>query len=413
MKSSDVLIIGGGIIGLASAYNLSELYPNKSITIIEKEQDLAIHQSGRNSGVLHSGIYYKPGSLKAINCRSGKAAMQEFCDREGINYKICGKVIIAVDESEFEALNAVYERGRANGINCELIGRSRLLELEPYSAGVRAIHVPETGIVDFGQVSSRLADIIMAKGHKILTGIEVTGLREKGNETIIETTDGEFSPKYIINCAGLYSDRVASMVSKAMPVKIIPFRGEYFKLKPEAEKFCNSLIYPVPDRRFPFLGVHLTRKISGEIKCGPNAVLSFAREGYLKGDVNLKDLFETLTYQGFVKIAARYWRTGVREIWRSVCKGAFIEALQCLVPEIKRDHLLPFPSGVRAQAVTPNGLILDDFAFMESARVVNVINAPSPGATAALSIGRVVAERLSKRFHKNVCYHASHGTGPL
>jgi len=413
MKSPDVVIIGGGIIGLASAYNLSELYPHKSLIVLEKEQDLALHQSGRNSGVLHSGIYYKPGSLKAITCRSGKAAMQEFCTREGINYKICGKVIVAVDEGELAALNVIYERGRANGINCELIERARLLEHEPYSAGVRAIHVPETGIVDFGQVCSRLAEIIKAKGHKILTGVKVTGLRENASEAIIETTDGEFSPKYIINCAGLHSDRVASMGSKATPVKIIPFRGEYFKLKPEAEKFCNSLIYPVPDRRFPFLGIHLTRKISGEVKCGPNAVLSFAREGYRKSDVNLKDLLESLTYPGFLRIAARYWRMGAWEIWRSVSKGAFIKALQRLVPEIKRDHLLPCPSGVRAQAVTPDGLILDDFAFLESARAVNVINAPSPGATAALSIGRVVVERLSTRFHKKGCYHATHGTGRL
>ncbi len=398
MKSPDVLIIGGGIIGLASAYNLAKLYPNKSVAVLEKEQDLALHQSGRNSGVLHSGIYYKPGSLKAINCRSGKAAMQEFCDREGIEYKVCGKVIVAVDAGELAALNFIYERGRANGITCELIERPRLLELEPYSAGIRAIHVPETGIVDFGQVCSRLADIIRVKGHEIITGVEVTGWRETTQEAVIQTAAGEFSPKYIINCAGLHSDRVASMGSKATTVKIIPFRGEYFKLKPEAAKFCNSLIYPVPDRRFPFLGVHFTRKISGEVKCGPNAVLAFAREGYRKRDVKLKDLFDSLTYPGFLRIAARYWRTGALEIWRSVSKGAFIEALQRLVPEIKRDHLLPFPSGVRAQAVTSNGEIVDDFAFMESARVVNVINAPSPGATAALSIGRVVVERLSKRF---------------
>ena len=409
MKSPDVVIIGGGIIGLASAYNLAKLYPNKSIMILEKEQGLALHQSGRNSGVLHSGIYYKPGSLKAINCRSGKAAMQDFCAREGINFNICGKVIVAVDESELEALHIIYERGRANSINCELIERSRLLELEPYSEGIRAIHVPESGVVDFGQVCSRFRDIIMAKGHKILMGVEVIGLREKANETIIETTAGEFLPKYVINCAGLHSDRVASMGSKTMPVKIIPFRGEYFKLKPEAEKFCNSLIYPVPDPRFPFLGVHFTRKISGEVKCGPNAVLSFAREGYRKNDIKLKDLFESLTYPGFLRIAARYWRPGAWEIWRSVSKGAFIKALQRLVPEIKRDHLLPFPSGVRAQAVTRDGLILDDFAFTESLRVVNVINAPSPGATAALSIGRVVVERLSKRFLKNGCHDASPG----
>lgn len=398
MKAPDILIIGGGIIGLASAYNLIKLYPNKSVTVLEKEQELATHQSGRNSGVLHAGIYYRPGSLKAINCRTGKAAMEEFCAQEGINYKTCGKVIVAVDADELAALQSIYDRGQANGVKCELIERSRLLELEPHAAGIKAIHVPETGIVDFGQVCSRLAQFIRGKGHQILTGVKVTGLSEKSGEAIVETTNGDFHPRYIINCAGLHSDRIAAMNAKPLLSKIIPFRGEYYKLKPEGEKFCNTLIYPVPDPRFPFLGVHFTRKISGEVKCGPNAVLAFAREGYLKSDVNLQDLIESLTYPGFAKIAAKYWRTGIWEIWRSISKDAFVKALQRLVPEVTADHLMPYPSGIRAQVVTTDGQLLDDFAFLESSRVVNVINAPSPGATASLSIGRVVVERLAKRF---------------
>ncbi len=399
MKSPDVIIIGGGIIGLASAYNLTILYPHLNVSLLEKEPELALHQSGRNSGVLHAGIYYKPGSLKVVNCRRGKAAMEEFCNREEINYKICGKVIIAVAESELAALQSIYERGKANGINCELIERSRLLELEPYAAGIKGIYVPETGIVDFGQVCARLADLIRAKGHQILTGIKVTGLREKITEVVVETTAGEFISQYIINCAGLHSDRVASMSAKSISAQIIPFRGEYYKLKPEAERFCNNLIYPVPDPRFPFLGVHFTRKISGEVKCGPNAVFAFSREGYRKSDVDIRDLLQGLTYPGFARVAAKYWRIGAGEIWRSLSKAAFVSALQRLVPEVTSSHLMPYPAGVRAQAVTPDGLILDDFAFTESSRVVNVINAPSPGATASLSIGQVVVERLSKRFH--------------
>jgi L-2-hydroxyglutarate oxidase len=398
VKSPDVLIIGGGIIGLASAYTFSKLYPQKSVILLEKEKKLAVHQSGRNSGVLHAGIYYRPGSLKAVNCRTGKAAMEEFCAREGINFKTCGKVIVAVDADELPALQSIYDRGRANGVKCELIERSRLLELEPHAAGIRAIHVPETGIVDFGQVCACLADLIRAAGHQILTGVKVNGLRGKSGAVIVETTSGEFYPRYIINCAGLHSDRVAAMSTKPLLSKIIPFRGEYYKLKPEGAKFCNTLIYPVPDPRFPFLGVHFTRKISGEVKCGPNAVLAFAREGYRKSDVNLQDLCESLTFPGFAKIAAKYWRTGIGEIWRSFSKNAFVRALQRLVPEVTADHLLPYPAGIRAQVVTAAGEMVDDFAFLESSRVINVINAPSPGATASLSIGKVVVRRLAKRF---------------
>ncbi|MFZ5451543.1 MAG: L-2-hydroxyglutarate oxidase [Thermodesulfobacteriota bacterium] len=398
MKSPEVLIIGGGIIGLASAYQFIKKYPRKTVILLEKEKELAVHQSGRNSGVLHAGIYYRPGSLKAINCRSGKAAMEKFCAQEGINYKICGKVIVAVAADQLAALQSIYDRGRANGVKCEFIGPARLREIEPHAAGIKAIHVPETGMVDFSQVCSRLADLIRAKGHEIITGIKVTGLREKSGEALVETTKGDFSPRYIINCAGLHSDRLAAMSARPLPWRIIPFRGEYYQLKPEAEKFCRTLIYPVPDPRFPFLGVHFTRKISGEVKCGPNAVLALAREGYSKSEINFRDLLESLTYPGFAKIAAKYWRTGIGEIWRSLSKEAFVKALQRLVPEVAAQHLKPYPSGIRAQAVTLDGRILDDFAFLETSRVVHVVNAPSPGATASLSIGRAVVARLARRF---------------
>ena len=398
MNHPDILVIGGGIIGLAAAYNVTKLHPRKSVILLEKEPELAGHQSGRNSGVLHAGIYYKPGSLKAVNCRTGKAALEEFCTAEGIHYKTCGKVIVAVNAGQLAALQSIYERGQANRVKCELIGPSRLRELEPHAAGVKAIYVPETGMVDFTQVCARLADLIRAKGHGIFTGVKVTGIKEIAGAAMVETTRGEFRPRYIINCAGLHADRVASMSAGSVPARIIPFRGEYYQLTPEAEKFCNALIYPVPDPRFPFLGVHFTRKISGEVKCGPNAVLAFAREGYRKTDVNLHDLLESLTYPGFAKVAGKYWRTGLGEIWRSVSKDAFVKALQRLVPEVTAAHLRPYPAGIRAQAVTRDGRILDDFAFLEGPRVVHVINAPSPGATASLSIGRVVVERLARRF---------------
>jgi (S)-2-hydroxyglutarate dehydrogenase len=398
MRNPDVLIIGGGIIGLASAYNLLKSYPDKSLTILEKEPELAVHQSGRNSGVLHAGIYYRPGSLKASNCRVGKAAMEEFCDRENIPYRTCGKVIVAVDAAEETRLQAIYERGRANGITCELIGPSRLRELEPYAAGIKAIYVPETGVVDFKQVCLSLADLITATGHQIFTGVKVIAIEERSDEIIVKTSEGEFFPRFIINCAGLYSDRVAAMHTRSMPAQIMPFRGEYYRLKPEAEKFCQNLIYPVPDPRFPFLGVHFTRKLSGEVKCGPNAVLALAREGYRKSEVNVQDLWESLTYPGFAKVAAKYWRIGLGEIWRSLSKAAFVTALQRLIPAVAADHLTPYPAGIRAQAVACDGQILDDFAFTENSRVVDVINAPSPGATAALSIGRTVVEKLAKKF---------------
>ena len=398
METTDVIIIGGGILGLATAYNLLQSYPGKKVLILEKENRVASHQSGRNSGVLHSGIYYKPGSVKALTCRAGKQALQEFCDREAISYDLCGKVIVATDESELPRLNLLYDRGRANQINCEMIERARLVELEPHAAGIKAIHVPETGIVDYTQVCERLAALIKDGGNEIRTGAKVVGLKEAVGEVIVESEAGDFSAQYAVNCAGLYSDRVAALAGEPLPVKIVPFRGEYYKLKPEAEYLCRGLIYPVPDPQFPFLGVHFTRMIAGGVECGPNAVLAFSREGYLKSDINARDLIESLAYPGFIKLARKYWRTGAGEMRRSFSKTAFVRALRRIVPEIRSDHLYPAPSGVRAQAVASDGAMLDDFAFLERPRVVNVINAPSPAATASLSIGRLIVEKLAARF---------------
>jgi L-2-hydroxyglutarate oxidase len=303
VNRADLAIIGGGIIGLATAYRYSHRFPDDRIVLLEKEQSLALHQTGRNSGVLHSGIYYEPGSLKAKNCREGKRAMQDFCDRESIDFEICGKVIVAVDESELPALQRIYERGQANGVQCEVISQDRLAELEPHVQGVKAIHVPESGIVNYTQVCERLAERVQERGGHIVTGTRVVGLRSASGTTVLETTTGEFEAKTVINCAGLYSDRVTRLSGDQPSAKIVPFRGEYFELRPEVHHLCRNLIYPVPDPSFPFLGVHFTRMVEGGVECGPNAVLAFAREGYQKLDIDLKDLVEALTYPGFIRLA--------------------------------------------------------------------------------------------------------------
>jgi L-2-hydroxyglutarate oxidase len=397
-RSSDVTIIGGGIVGLATAFRLTERFPHKQVVVLEKEADLAHHQTGRNSGVLHSGIYYKPGSLRAMNCRTGKRAMEEFCAAEGIEYEICGKVIVAVTGDEVSALERIYERGQANGVRCEIIGPERLRELEPHAAGVRAIHVPEAGIVDYKQVARRFAERVRERGGTIVTSARVVAIDTRASEVVVGTTAGEFAAEFVVNCTGLHSDRTTSLTGQDPGVKIVPFRGEYYELKPEARYLCRNLIYPVPDPRFPFLGVHFTRMIGGHVECGPNAVLAFAREGYRKTDVSLRDLIESLTYPGFLRLAGRYWKTGLGEIWRSLSKAAFVRALERLMPEIRSEHLEPAPSGVRAQAVAPEGNLVDDFLFRESDRIVNVCNAPSPAATASLNIGNLIVDRLAARF---------------
>lgn len=397
MRSSDIAIIGGGIIGLATAYQLTRLHPGKKIVVLEKEKTLAAHQTGHNSGVLHSGIYYKPGSLKAINCREGKLAMEQFCSEHGIDYDICGKVIIATEEKELPALDMIYERGQANGVKCEIIGPERLRELEPHARGIKAIHVPEAGIVDYRQVCERMAQQITGHGAEIVKAARVKSLNVRGGMVILETTAGTFQSTYIVNCAGLYSDKVTAMSQKP-EVRIVPFRGEYFEIEPEARHLCRNLIYPVPDPAFPFLGVHFTRMIDGSVECGPNAVLALAREGYRKTDIHLPELLETLTYPAFWKIALRYWRVGAGEMWRSLSKRAFVRALQRLVPEIRLEHLQTAPAGIRAQALAPDGQLVDDFFIQETEHVVNVCNAPSPAATASLNIGRLVTEKLAARW---------------
>jgi len=397
--ATDVAIVGGGIVGLATAYQLNKALPKSRVVVLEKEAEVGRHQTGHNSGVLHSGIYYKPGSLKALNCRLGKKLMEEFCEAEGIPYEICGKVIVAIDDSDLPALERIYERGQANGVVCEKIDKDRLAELEPHSAGVQAIHVPEAGIVDYKEVCRRLAQRIREAGGEVLTGARVAGIVRTKDKAVLTTADGrEVEAAQIVNCAGLQCDRVTALAGQKPDAKIIPFRGEYFELKPEAEHLCKNLIYPVPDPAFPFLGVHFTRMIGGGVECGPNAVLAFGREAYNKTDFNLGDFLETMGYSGFRKLAFKYWKTGLGEMWRSASKKAFVKALSRLVPEIRAEHLEPAPAGIRAQAVTPDGSMVDDFLIQETDRVINVNNAPSPAATASLNIGRTIVERLSPRL---------------
>lgn len=397
MSRIDVTIVGGGIIGLATAYRLLQQQPDWTVVVLEKEDDIAQHQTGRNSGVIHSGIYYKPGSLKATNCRAGKDALEAFCDQEDIPYETCGKVIVATDASEVPALHDIFERGQANGVDCEMIGPDRLRSIEPYVAGVRAIHVPETGIVDYSVVARHLANRVRAMGGTIRTGACVQQIIPSNGATRVYTSGGDVTTRFVVNCAGLHSDRVAALSGTAPDVHIVPFRGEYYRLTPAARRFCRGLIYPVPNPNFPFLGVHFTRRINGEVDCGPNAVLAFAREGYTATDINPTDLAETLTDPGFLKLAARYWQTGLAEMWRSFRKQAFVRALQTLVPDVRSEHLEPAPAGVRAQAVTPNGELLDDFKIETTGPVINVCNAPSPAATSSLNIGQTIARRLIDR----------------
>lgn len=398
MDRADAVIVGGGIVGLATAWQFQQRYPHFTVCILEKERELAQHQTGHNSGVLHSGIYYRPGTLRATNARAGKLALQAFCDEYKIPYDLCGKVIVATHESEFAQLQKIYERGIANGVQCELIDAARLREIEPHVAGIRAIHVPEAGIIDFRQVCDRLAEQIVSKGGKIVRRSRVFGMFRRSDRMIVESTQGEIEARVVINCAGLYSDRVTWMSGQVPPAQIVPFRGEYFELKPAAQSLCRGLIYPVPDPQFPFLGVHFTRMIHGGVECGPNAVLAFSREGYYKTSINLYDLAETLTYRGFLLLAMKHMGAGLGEMWRSVSKTAFTHALQRLIPEVKAEDLVPAPAGVRAQALMPTGDLADDFVIQERDLVVNVCNAPSPAATASLNIGKLVVDQLATRF---------------
>ncbi len=393
-----IIIIGGGIVGLAAAVRLDERFPGVSIVLVEKEGRLAAHQTGRNSGVLHSGIYYRPGSIRASICREGKMAMERFCEREGIPFARCGKVIAATRPDELPSLERIFERGQANGVDCRRISREELRELEPHCAGIQGLHVPETGIVDYTAICGRLAGILTGRGHDIRLNTRVTGLEETDRELVVETNQGALPADFAVNCTGLHADRTAALAGAHLEMRIIPFRGEYFELKPAADHLCRGLIYPVPDARFPFLGVHFTRMIGGGVECGPNAVLALAREGYGKLDVDLRDLWDALSYAGFRRLAARYWRMGLEEMFRSASKRAFVRGLRRLVPEIREEDLVAAPSGIRAQAVSLDGTLIDDFAFHESRRMVHVINAASPAATASLSIGHLIVDRLAAHF---------------
>lgn len=398
MQKADLTIVGGGIVGLAVAYQFSNRFPDKQIVVLEKEKNLAHHQTGHNSGVLHSGIYYKPGSLKAVNCREGKVAMEAFCAENGIDYDICGKVIVATSEDEIPAMERIYQRGVDNGVTCEIVSKERLGELEPHAAGVKAIHVPEAGIVNYKQVCEKLGELISAKGGEILTDSKVTRIDHQNGSSVVTSKSIEVETKLVVNCAGLHCDRVTKMGGSKPTAKIIPFRGEYFELKPERQGLCKNLIYPVPDPKFPFLGVHFTRMIEGGVECGPNAVLAFAREGYKKHNISIPDLFESLTYPGFIRMAFKHWRMGMGEMWRSFSKAAFVRALQKLMPEIRKEDLVAAPAGIRAQAVMRDGSLVDDFLIDETEHMVNVNNAPSPAATASLRIGKTVVEKIAGRF---------------
>lgn len=399
---NDVTLIGGGIVGLATAWNLLQAHPGLKITVLEKEATLAKHQTGHNSGVLHSGIYYKPGSLKAINCRAGKKAMEAFCEEHGVPYKLCGKVIVAVTPDEKPKLQTIFERGQANGVDCELISAERCREIEPHVAVTEAIHVPESGIVDYAEVCVTMGRLIESRGGEVLLRAEVTGMSrgKDGITTLRHHGDDrtETQTKLVVNCGGLHCDRVTKLSGHEPSAQIVPFRGEYFELTEEAEHLCKTLIYPVPDPAFPFLGVHFTSMIQGGVECGPNAVLALGRECYGKFEVNPRDLWESLTYPGFVKMAAKHWKMGMGEMWRSYNKAAFVKALARLMPEIRAEHLVACPSGIRAQALKPDGTLVDDFIVDEADGVVNINNAPSPAATASLNIGKLVTEKLAARL---------------
>ena len=394
MQRVDLAVIGGGIVGLATALQLQRRFPNESIVVLEKERAVGLHQTGRNSGVLHTGIYYRPGSLKATNCHQGKAAMEQFCREHNIPFDICGKVIVATSESELPALEEILTRGAANGVDCRRIDRSELHEIEPHANGIAALHVPGAGIIDFRQVAEKISAILQADGHQIVVDGHVRRISTLPDGVQLETNNMTWHAAWAVNCAGLYSDRIARMAGLKPNVRIIPFRGEFYDLLPQAHSLCRNLIYPVPDPRFPFLGVHFTRMISGGVECGPNAVLALAREGYRKSSLHLGELGATLLYPGFWRLSGRYWQVGMGEIVRSFSKRAFVRALRRLVPEIHGKWMRRARAGVRAQAVTPSGKLAEDFLIESSPQMVHVINAPSPAATSAFNVGQIVADRL-------------------
>jgi L-2-hydroxyglutarate oxidase len=395
----DIIVVGGGIVGLATALQLKKEKPNLSILVLEKENELAKHQTGNNSGVIHSGIYYKPGSLKATNCLRGYDLLLQFCKENEVPFELCGKIIVATDEPEIKLLNNLFERGQQNGLqNLKRLTKEQLKEHEPHVTGLEGIFVPQTGIVDYKKVAEKYGDLLRHQGAAIHLGEKVINIHKEEKQVTVETSQTTYTAQLVINCAGLYSDKVARMTVEDLNVKIIPFRGEYFKLRKEKEYLVKNLIYPVPDPNFPFLGVHFTRMAKGGVEAGPNAVLAFQREGYKKSQINLGELAETLAWPGFQKVAAKYWRTGMGEMYRSFSKAAFTKALQKLIPEIQESDLVEGGAGVRAQACDRTGGLVDDFLILEDKQVINVCNAPSPAATSSLAIGETVSKLALNRW---------------
>lgn len=395
----DVIIVGGGVVGLATGLQLLNGNPSLKIALIEKETSVAQHQTGNNSGVIHSGLYYKPGSLKALNCTRGYHMLLDFCRKHEVPFELCGKIIIATEEREIPMLQTLYERGQQNGLTpLTMLSAEQIREYEPHAAGIRGILVPQTGIVDFRLVAKKYAEVFQQAGGQIILGERVSAISMNHHLAQVTTQKQGYTAKLVVNCAGLYSDKVARLTSKKINVKIVPFRGEYYKLRKDKEYLVKNLIYPVPDPAFPFLGVHFTRMARGGVEAGPNAVLAFSREGYKKSNVNLAELGETLAWPGFQKVAAKYWRTGLGEMYRSFSKAAFTRALQKMVPEIREQDLVEGGAGVRAQACDRTGGLVDDFMIVEEPGVVNVCNAPSPAATSSLAIGQTISELALKRL---------------
>jgi L-2-hydroxyglutarate oxidase LhgO len=394
----NVVVIGGGIVGLAVALEITRRFPWLRLLLVEKEERVACHQSGHNSGVIHSGVYYKPGSLKARLCVAGAAEMVAFCREHDIPHKVCGKVIVATSAEELPRLEELRRRGDANGvIGSRLVSSEELREIEPHAGGLGALFVPSTGVTDYGLVSKKYAQFTAAQGGTILTSVEVTGIHRRTDEITVQTRCGAFSTNYLINCAGLFSDRISRMAGDEPQVMIVPFRGEYYDLDPARESLVRTLIYPVPDPRFPFLGVHFTRRVSGNVDAGPNAVLALQREGYRRTNFRLQDTASLLAFPGFWRMASRHGRMGCEEFYRSFSKPAFVRALQRLVPEVRSRDLVRSGAGVRAQALKRDGTLLDDFEFVFSDRMLHVLNVPSPAATASLPIGRAIVQLATEQ----------------
>jgi len=390
----DYAVIGGGIVGLSVAWNLLEREPQARLLVLEKEDAVGRHQTGRNSGVIHSGIYYKPGSLKAKLCREGNRRLLEFCDRHGVAYDICGKVIVATTQAEISQLDKIHQRGIDNGLEVHRLSAAGVREIEPHVQCLEGVRVPSTGIIDYTAVCAKLVELIQARGGEVRFNARVTGIHPKETEVTVETARETLTARRIVNCAGLQSDRMAKLAGAKPDAKIVPFRGEYYELKPERRSLVKHLIYPVPDPEFPFLGVHFTRMMDGSVHAGPNAVLSFKREGYFRTSFDLRDFVDTMTYPGFWRMAGKHARAGLEEIHRSYSKPAFVRALQKLIPEVRSEDLIPSGTGVRAQALCADGKLVDDFLIVNGGPAVHVCNAPSPAATASLEIGRHVVETV-------------------